>query len=36
MNIIEKPLKPGVKTQTLLYGNTSSKPGEMDIILTRN
>lgn len=36
VNIIEKPLKPGAKTQTMLYGNKSSKPGEMDIILTRN
>lgn len=34
--IIAKPLNNDSKTQTKLYGDKSIKPGEMDIILTRN
>lgn len=35
MEIIDKPIAKNVKTQTMLYGNTSKKPGERDIILTK-
>lgn len=36
VNIIDKPLKADTKTQTKLYGDKSLKPGEVDIILTRD
>ncbi len=35
MKIEDKPIASNVKTQTVLYGNTSKKPGEKDIILVR-
>jgi DNA modification methylase len=33
--ILNKPLKKDTKTQTKLFGDKSMKPGEVDIILTR-
>ncbi|MDR0420223.1 MAG: site-specific DNA-methyltransferase, partial [Prevotellaceae bacterium] len=33
--IIDKPLKADTKTQTKLYGDKSIKPGEVDLILTK-
>ena len=35
MLVIEKPLASDTKTQTKLYGDTSMKPGEVDIIMKR-
>lgn len=35
MEIHNKPIEGNTKTQTVLYGNTSKKPGETDIILKR-
>ena len=35
MRIRNKPVNENVKTQTILCGNSSNKPGETDIILTR-
>lgn len=35
VQIIDKPLSKGTKTQTKLYGDKSLKPGEVDIILIR-
>ena len=34
--IIDKPLEEDTKTQTKLYGDKSMKPGEVDIIMTKN
>lgn len=34
VKIIDKPLKKDTKTQTMLFGDKSFKPGEVDIILT--
>lgn len=36
MEILNKPIEGNVKTQTVLYGNTSKKPGETDIILKKS
>ncbi|MEM0940953.1 MAG: DNA methyltransferase [Bacteroidota bacterium] len=36
VTILEKPLTKDTKTQTKLFGDKSMKPGEVDIILTRN
>lgn len=36
VQIIDKPLKRNTKTQTKLFGDMSMKPGEVDILLTRN
>ncbi|MDR0414033.1 MAG: site-specific DNA-methyltransferase [Prevotellaceae bacterium] len=33
VSIVEKPLKEDTKTQTKLYGDSSMKPGEVDIII---
>lgn len=35
MKVLSKPVKSNVVTQTVLCGNTSNKPSETDIILTR-
>jgi hypothetical protein len=35
VNVLDKPLKADTKTQTKLYGDKSLKPGEVDIILSR-
>ncbi|TKK64404.1 site-specific DNA-methyltransferase [Ilyomonas limi] len=35
LTTLDKPIASGVRTQTSLYGQTSMKPGEIDIILQR-
>jgi len=35
MSILNMPIKGNTKTQTIICGNTSNKPGETDIVLTR-
>ena len=35
MSILNMPIKGDTKTQTIICGNTSNKPGETDIVLTR-
>jgi hypothetical protein len=36
MEVFNKPIKDDVKTQTVLCGNTSRKPGETDILLQKS
>lgn len=35
VEVLDKPIAKNVRTQTFVCGNTSKKPGEKDIILTR-